>query len=290
MESEGPTARPEEATDSRIEVLLLGTYHMDNPGLDTINIEADDVLVPSRQRELSNLVDRLEPSQPEVVAVERPRERQDDLTDLYEKYRTGELAYDEETEIDAVHPGRDSPVSECRSEVVQIGFRLADRLDHERVHAVDYPMRLTADFDDDELEREGIDIPTMQERAQSKLDIGLPDPQTVQRTMAQHLHESSIIDHLRFLNRDAQLRVNHEMMFSSLVAGSERRYVGSRMLAAWYERNLRIVENLWRAATDETDRILLLIGNGHVRSLWHLLSETPMFRPRSALDVLETED
>ncbi len=29
-------------------VMLLGTYHMDHPGLDEVNIDADDVLSPGR--------------------------------------------------------------------------------------------------------------------------------------------------------------------------------------------------------------------------------------------------
>src|SRR2546430_3949255 len=40
-------------------ILILGTYHMDNPRLDSKNIEADDVLLPRRQREISDLIEKL---------------------------------------------------------------------------------------------------------------------------------------------------------------------------------------------------------------------------------------
>jgi hypothetical protein len=36
-------------------VLVLGTYHMDNPGPDLHNTKADDVLAPKRQAEIEEL-------------------------------------------------------------------------------------------------------------------------------------------------------------------------------------------------------------------------------------------
>lgn len=38
-------------------VMILGTYHMANPGADAVNFEADEVLAPKRQRELQQLVE-----------------------------------------------------------------------------------------------------------------------------------------------------------------------------------------------------------------------------------------
>ncbi|MFC7057401.1 hypothetical protein [Halovenus salina] len=49
-----PTPTPEQ-----VEVIVLGTYHMDEPGLDKVNVAADDVLVSTRQRELSSFVSHL---------------------------------------------------------------------------------------------------------------------------------------------------------------------------------------------------------------------------------------
>ena len=40
-------------------VLLLGTWHMDNPGKDMLNLKTDDVLAPQRQKEIEDLVNHL---------------------------------------------------------------------------------------------------------------------------------------------------------------------------------------------------------------------------------------
>lgn len=280
--SESPTRE-----DARIEVLVLGTYHMDNPGLDAINIESDDILKPTRQRELSELADRLSEWHPDLVAVERPAARQDEVESLYGRYRTNELSYDQEVELEAIHPEREGAFTECRSEVIQIGFRLADRLDQNRVHAVDYPMTLAADFDEEELAELAVDFGHMQQQARSAIDVELPNAQQHKQRCEKHLAESTVLEHHRFLNREEQLAFNHTLMFAGCLAGSDERYVGARMLGSWYERNLRIVENLWRVTDEETERILLPMGNGHVRILRHLLTEAPMFTPVPALPLLE---
>jgi hypothetical protein len=56
------------------ELLILGSYHMDNPGLDAVNPEADDVLTPRRQAEIAALNAALLQFRPTKVAVEGDRQ------------------------------------------------------------------------------------------------------------------------------------------------------------------------------------------------------------------------
>ena len=51
-------------------IMILGSYHMDNPGADAVNFEADDVLTAKRQRELQQLIERLARFKPTKIAVE----------------------------------------------------------------------------------------------------------------------------------------------------------------------------------------------------------------------------
>ena len=56
-----PNAVAEDAPEPRnnpVQIMVLGTYHFGNPGLDLVNTEADDVLLPKRQAELEKLADR----------------------------------------------------------------------------------------------------------------------------------------------------------------------------------------------------------------------------------------
>src|SRR3712207_2428933 len=46
-------------TENSARILILGTYHMNNPGQDTYNTQADDVLAPKRQKEITELIEKL---------------------------------------------------------------------------------------------------------------------------------------------------------------------------------------------------------------------------------------
>ena len=48
-------------------LMILGSYHMHNPGKDLVNFEADDVLAPKRQAEIKQLVRQLKKFKPTKV-------------------------------------------------------------------------------------------------------------------------------------------------------------------------------------------------------------------------------
>src|SRR5215211_4826967 len=54
---------------TQAEILILGTYHMANPGHDVFNMEADDVTSPKRQQEITQLIDVLKKFRPTKIAI-----------------------------------------------------------------------------------------------------------------------------------------------------------------------------------------------------------------------------
>src|ERR1039457_1457875 len=52
------------------QIMVLGTYHMANPGHDIYNMQVDDVRSPKRQQELAQLTDVLVKYQPTKIAIE----------------------------------------------------------------------------------------------------------------------------------------------------------------------------------------------------------------------------
>jgi hypothetical protein len=57
-------------SDARPKILVLGTYHMGNPGHDIHNMQADDVLSGKRQQEIAQLIEVLKKFHPTKVAIE----------------------------------------------------------------------------------------------------------------------------------------------------------------------------------------------------------------------------
>ena len=104
-------------SDARPEILVLGTYHMSNPGHDVYNMQADDVLSPKRQQEIAQLIEVLKKFHPTKIAIEADvgserveREYSDYVAGKYTLTRneTNQIAYRLAQELGhhAVYPGR----------------------------------------------------------------------------------------------------------------------------------------------------------------------------------------
>ncbi|MEW6732994.1 MAG: DUF5694 domain-containing protein, partial [Acidobacteriota bacterium] len=100
-------------------LLILGSYHMDNPGADLVNMQTDDVLNPQRQREIGELMKRLKRFRPTKIAVEVSTKEESKLLSNYQKYLNNEYQLG-------------------RNEVDQVGFRLAKEMNLKKVYPVDW--------------------------------------------------------------------------------------------------------------------------------------------------------
>jgi len=259
--AEAPTGFPTRCDPAEVQVMLLGTYHFANPGRDAVKQRVDDVLASNRQREIADLVERLAAWHPEQVAVEWPANDADSITAQYARYRSGSLA-------------------PTRNEVVQIGFRLANRLGLPSVEPIDVSMRLGNDSVGALLARR----PDLKEldarlaaRAQQESDSG-----------AAAFAAKSIVAQLHELNGDAALHAGNSrgMFGAALPLGEGTNYGGPQVLARWYERNIMMVHLLYRSLRPDTKRVLVIVGAGHVPPMRNLLDEAPQFCPVSPLSLL----
>ena len=233
-------------------VMILGTYHFQGAA------ELDDIKRPVRQAELRALVDGLAGFAPHRVAVEYPWADRAALDSAF-----------------GVYLGREPDDIESRNEIDQLGFRLARALGHPRVYAVDVPMYLWDDsitvFDERWPEaRAGL-------RERWDFDFEGHD--------AARLPSMSLGEALTLLNGDLPPG-NSEMYGNFLPLVEEEVYAGALKLRPWYDRNLRIVQNLFRSMEATDERVLLLIGSGHLRVLKQIMEMTPQLCPVSALPYL----
>lgn len=241
--------RPEQA-----EVMVLGTFHFAQYD------DYVDVLEPARQEQLGEVLDGLERFGPERIAVEYPRTRSARLDSAYRSYL-----------------GRPADSVRSRNEIQQVGFRLARRLGHDRVHPVDVRMKLWHDSIEVFDER----WPDARSDLRDRWDVRYrsPDPD--------ELAERPLGEILVAANRDLPpAQGGLYGRFLPLVKGDV--YAGALKLRPWYDRNLRIVQNLFRALEPGDGRILLVIGSAHVRVLKQILELTPQLCPVDPVPYLPT--
>lgn len=248
----GPASLPAQAA---AEVLVLGTYHFANPGLDVVRNEVADVLAPGRQQEIERLVAALARFQPTTIAVEHTADASGWLDTAYAAYRAGR-----------------HPLS--RNETEQVGFRLAARVGLERLHPVDAP----GEFPFGEV----MAYAARHDSAFLAWSRGALDSITAEENRRQSL---TIPENLRLRNDPADIARGQAFYLRIATVGAGDSYVGADLVAKWYARNVRIFANLQRLARPG-GRIVLLIGSGHAAILRSLIRDDPRLRLVETLDYL----
>ncbi|MDP2871582.1 MAG: DUF5694 domain-containing protein [Bacillota bacterium] len=231
--------------------MVLGTYHMANPGRDYANIRADDVLAPRRQTEIAEVCRLLSVFAPARIGLEVPAADQEDLDRRFAAYVAGEAEL-------------------RRNESDQIGFRLAKMLGHERVHAVDY--------------RSDLDLASVLAWAQAHGQEALAarmqrEVASITGDMQARMDRITLRQILREDNSPEYDRL-HGLYLTMATIGDtgQGEYIGAEMTAAWYRRNIIIFSNVARLAACADDRVLVIIGSGHGALLRQLVRECPDYR------------
>jgi len=226
-------------------ILILGAYQMDNPGLDEASMQADDVLSAKRQQELEELAANLARFRPTKIAIEAPY-NDTHWPDEYRKYLAGQHK-----------PGR--------NEIEQIAFRLARRLNLPTLYPIDFPMSL-----------DGQSLTESQTPGANSTQT--PSHSEALSPEEKLLHQSTMIEFLAHLNSPAEIRKAQESYMADLlpVSGPEI-YSKTDLVSNWYKRNLRIFANINRITEQGKDRILVVVGAGHLKLLRDFAKDASYF-------------
>jgi len=234
-----------QAGDAPISVMIVGGFHMGNPGRDLYNVHVDDVLLPKPQAQIEAATQALARFHPTIVAVEWPA---DIAAQRYDQYVKGALA-----------PSRD--------ESVQLGFRLAKQAGLSTVHGIDV---------EGEFPYEAVDVYAKAHGQSALLDEQNTAIGTKVQTETDMLRDQGISATLRFLNDPARLAHDNAFYRTTLKIGGGTDQPGAELLTAWYHRNFMICANLVQLAKPG-DRVVVFYGSGHAFLLRQCIQETPGF-------------
>ncbi|MCI5058350.1 MAG: DUF5694 domain-containing protein [Flavobacteriales bacterium] len=236
------------------DVLVLGTFHFDYPGQDVFKTDEKnriDILSPERQLQLRELLDYIKLFKPNKIAIE---------------------AREDWNATDKLRNWNEERVAQERGERYQIGLRLASELNLDTIYAID----------EDNL---FMDLMESNPNLIEKMTEGSDDlpPSRIEKkyfelwqysdSLSKEIH---LLEYFKFMNS----KIYHEYDYGSYFSGhfeldSMR---GADILSIWwYNRNLRIFRNI-QEITEEGDRLLVLIGNGHAAVLRQLLTCSPKHR------------
>ena len=249
-------------------LMILGSAYSANRGKDFINSKMDDVLAPERQRELQQLVEQLARFNPTKITVEIDTSRDVELQAKYHDYLNGSFQLE-------------------RDEIFQIGFRLAKEMGHPKVHCVDYTRNddpiISMDF-----------YAFAEENNQTYLLGGIPKNEGKVRKIGNAIwieqEYEPLIDMYRRLNQDEGISKNICDYLKIAQIGLGDQYPGANWVAhSWYVRNLKIFVNITRITESDGERVLLIIGAGHLGFLKQLVRDSEVYLWESPLAYLEDE-
>jgi uncharacterized protein DUF5694 len=226
-----------------VSVMIVGGFHMSNPGHDLHNVQVDDVLAPKRQTEIAAVTDALAKFRPTLVAVEWPA----DLTDQrYDAYLKGTL-----------------PPS--HNEVVQLGFRLAKSAGLKSVAGIDVDGEFPYDAVQTYAQAHGMGQPLTDVDAEIETTV---------RTQSDLLAKGTVGGVLRYLNDPAFVAKGNGFYRTMLGVGGGTAQPGAELLTQWSRRNFLICANLVQRAKPG-DRVVVFYGSGHSFLLHQCVGETP---------------
>lgn len=241
------------------QLLLLGTFHFKDAGLDGYKPKHPfGALAPARQKEIADVVARLAAFRPTHVALEIGAEDSASINDRYTKFLAGEFS-----------------IADRENEIYQLGFRLGQAAGLKQLDCVDAQGRAYAELPEK--------IEDFRAYAARHGEEALFDSPWEKKFAALYAADDEaktqrpLRETLLYQNSESRLMLGHGHYLTGMFrAGAGDNYWGAdNLVAYWYGRNLRIFANLLKLAARPEDRIVLIIGAGHVPVIRHAALASP---------------
>lgn len=236
-------------------IVVLGTHHF-----------SSDVLSNNNQQNIERIVEQLQLYQPTKIFVEWQPSKQPEVDLAFQKYLKNELF-----------------IKSLPNEVYQLGFRLAKRLKHNKIYMFDDQTPFIGSLTNFSFE-------SFQTYAK-KHDNGFYN--RLEPTIISHFEQNQIIlksvplfEEFALRNSPQAQKINAERMHAyENRVGIQQNWIGADWLGRWYQRNVRMSSNVLKA-TQNNDKILIIVGDNHKWVLDFLFEQMPEFTVKSSWKLL----
>ena len=271
------TAQPKPAAPAKIKVYLVGTFHFSGSGSDVHKGTTTDMSTPEKQRELDELVGKLQKTHADKVFIEFKLKEQPSVDSTYALYRQGRLKPD-------------------NSEVYQLAYRLAHKLNRPRVYCTDaagvfdYPaaQAYAKQHGQEQILNEAF-VTTPQDSVGRRITARTGPRQTPTDLMM--APDKTLL--ARFIRQNTEAAERAQMdayLLDGARIGGGDNYAGADLTGEFFKRNVRIYTNLLRQVDVQHDKaIVLVIGQGHVAFLKSILKYNSLFEVADVVPLLQAK-
>lgn len=235
------------SAQEKIKVILLGTYHFNNPGNDMIKEKDRNILSKENQKDLDHLVEQIGASayRPDQIFVESNFNKKTELNTNYQSYLKNEY-----------HKFTDTIKRErlrryyVEGETFQLGFRLAKKLKHHELYPIDSLIEMRFDI--------------LMKKVSAKPELKKEFTEINAALANDCLSKANLNEVFLCLNQKSKLDNNLGFYISfanKMMIGKD--YFGSELVTDWYKRNLVMYSHIQNQLKPDTKSILVLVGTGH---------------------------
>ena len=265
--------------ESKFQILLLGSDHLSQVYKD--GYPKTDVFTAENQKEIKSFAAMIEKFDPTMIGIEDTRDHQAEIDSLYHLYKDNKL------KLDTLKYGR--------SEKYQLAFRIGKNKGLNEITCVNYKGGTSQSILDngdniDIYKNEGKQLRNLVMKKYDQLrkgDLSLKDyliflnqPDTYKK-----------VYHLRYITpakvRNGTFKNPDKMVDTDFI---DNEYIGAELISVFKNRDYKIYSNIViNQMKKNAQRILIVIGAGHIESLKTIFSGDPDYQIIDANEYLKKE-
>lgn len=259
-------------TQKKKQILLIGTFHFNNPGADGVKTADFDITTTPAQQELEKISNQIKKFNPNKIFVEWEYYDQKNLDSLYSLYLNNQY----ENYIEKAFKNKPSYSMYATNEIFQLAFRAAKKAGLKLVHGIDYPLPMPFDT-------------VMNAIKVAKQDDVMAEISTYTSSMAKDANlkrkTMNLTSLLLDLNTEKSRNINSSFYLKTLNrAGNLNNFGGTFSVSEWYKRNLYMYSLVQKQMQTAADKAVILLGAGHIAIIKKFIEEEGQY------DIIELKD
>jgi hypothetical protein len=250
-------------SQEKTNVILIGTFHFNNPGLDAIKMAERNILTAENQKELELITNKIAKQyQPDKIFVEEKYSENTRLNELYRLYLQNKPYVNADTLKDDYWKRY-----YAENEIFQLAFRLGKKAGNKAIYGIDKRIDFRFDFFLKKTEAD----PILKAEFQHFVS-------TSSKSMNNSLAQNRLSDVFLALNKEAELKSNKGFYLSVMNKVSiEDDYMGANLVTDWYKRNLMMFANFQHQLEPKDKNVVILVGVGHAAMFYDFLVHDKRF-------------
>lgn len=255
-------------TSTEKEVLLIGTFHYNNPGADVAKTKSFDILNEKSQHELEQISSNIKKYNPTKIFVEWPYDEQRELDSLYQLYIQDQ--YFKNKKLSNFY---------LKNEIFQLAFKVAKANNLKKVYAIDYSTAFPFAQVMNDIEKNN------QSELKESIQKGITN---ITSEIDNRIESGTSLTELTYYinSRDFRNYSNNWHINLMLLAGKPNDFSGPQLTSEWFKRNLYMWSLIQKNTADSDERIMVLVGGSHAAMIELFIEKNNDWRVKELKEIM----